>query len=103
MVLGQFRVVFGAILGWEIINNPMFLNGFVNITFLKKIELENASWAKLGAIWVPKRTQKGCQIGAEMASKIDQKIRSVFDRVLARFGRPGGSKMRFPSGKPTRV
>ena len=52
----------------------------MNITFLKKIELEKASWTELGPILMPKRVQKGSQIGAKMISINDQKIRSVFDR-----------------------
>ena len=42
---------------------------FVKITFLKKIELKKATWTEHGSIWVPKRVQKGSQIGAKMESK----------------------------------
>ena len=57
-----------------------FLKVFVKITFLKKIELEKASWTELGPIWKARRVQKGSQIGAKMGSKNDQKNRSLFDR-----------------------
>ena len=42
---------------------------FVNITFLKKINHEKASWEEFGPIWMPKRVQKGSQIGAQMEPK----------------------------------
>ena len=62
----------------------LFLKDFVKITFLKKIGLEKASWKELGLIWVPKKGPKRfpnrSTNGAKMASKNDQKIRSVFDR-----------------------
>ena len=80
VVLGQFWVVFGPILGWKIIKIHWFLKGFVKIVFLKKIKLKKATWTELGPILMPKRLPNRSQNGAKMASKNNQKIRSVFDR-----------------------
>ena len=63
MVLGQFWVVFGPILGWKIFKFHWFLMVFVKITFLKKIRFGKASWTELGSILTPKRVSKGSQIG----------------------------------------
>ena len=62
-VLGLSWVVLGSILGSTIINIHWFYTVFVNITFLKKIRLERASWTELGPIWVPKRVPKGAAEG----------------------------------------
>ena len=56
-------------MGSEIVSIRWFLEVFVKITFLKKIELEKASWTELGPIWVPKRVQNGPQIGPKMEPK----------------------------------
>ena len=37
--------------------------------FLKKIKLKKATWTELEPILMPKRVQKGSQIGAKMESK----------------------------------
>ena len=68
-VLGPSWGVLGCILGSKIIIFRWFYNGFVKITFLKKIRLGKASWTELGPIWVPKRVQKGSQIGAKTEPK----------------------------------
>ena len=58
-VLGPSWGVLGCILGSKIIIFRWFYNGFVKITFLKKIRLERASWTELGSILAPKRVVWG--------------------------------------------
>ena len=53
--------------------NHLSFNPFVNIMFLKKMELEKASWMEVGPIWGPKRIQNVSQIGLQMEPKWDRK------------------------------
>ena len=73
-VLGMSWVVLRSILESKIIKLHWFSKVFVKIMFLKKIRLRNASWTELGSILMPKRIQKGSQIGAEMEPKWHLKI-----------------------------
>ena len=84
-VLGLSWVVWESILGSNIIKIHWFLKVFVKITFLKKIELEKASWTELGPILTPKRLPKGSQIGAKMEPKWHRKTIKTYDRFLDRF------------------
>ena len=80
-VLGLSWVVWGSILESKIVKIQQFLKVFVKITFLKKIELEKASWTELVSILTPKRVPKGSQMG----SKIGPKLMKKSDRCLDRF------------------
>ena len=79
-VLGPSWVVLGSILGSKIIKFHRFLQGFREH---RVFDEDNAWKCILDGSWVDfdtKKSQKGFQIGAKMASKNDQNIRSVFDR-----------------------
>ena len=81
IVLDQFGLDFLAVLGTNMLIFHWFLKVFVKITVLKKIELEKATWTKLGSIMTPKRVQKGSQMGSKIGSKFIKK----YDRFLDRF------------------
>ena len=53
---------------------------FVNITFLKKIKLEWASWTEFRSILSLKRVQKGFQIGTQMEPKSDPRRTKIEDK-----------------------
>ena len=72
-VMGPSWAVLGSILGSKTIKFNWFCKVCVNIVFLKKIRLGNASWVDLGSILAPKGVPKGSQIGAKMEPKWDRK------------------------------
>ena len=72
-VLGPSWAVLGSIFGSKIIKFHWFYKVSVNIVFLKKIRLGNASWTDLGSILTPKGVPKGFQIGPKMDPKWDRK------------------------------
>ena len=47
---------------------------FLKIDFLKKMRVQEATWADLGPTWVTKRLQKAAQEGAKAEQKKRRKI-----------------------------
>ena len=83
-VLGPSWAVWELILGTKIMNIHGLYNGFVNIVFFEediasKCILDR-SWVDFDAKRGPKRLPNRTQNGAKVASKICQRIKSVFDR-----------------------
>ena len=65
----SFGSFWGRSGGQKTLKFHWFYYVFVNITFLKKIRLGNASWTQLGPILLPNRLPKGSQIEPKMESK----------------------------------
>ena len=66
-VLGRSWVVLGVVLGSCLVILYGFLYYFVTNEVFEKIRCQEATWADLGPIWVPKRLQNEPRAGSKMA------------------------------------
>ena len=73
IVLEPSWVDLGCRLGVKIVLPCRVALVFLKIDFLKKMKLQEATWAELGPTWVPKRVQNGAQEGAKTAPKATPK------------------------------